>query len=116
MWSRNFLAFGLISGVTVAITSLAAILLAVFTFEEISQKHSGFWQFGYAGVPGIVIYPVCWYNMIYRARHYSCVDVFRLPPLMPLPASSYSHCYLLESPGKSFRRRGGWAHLLYSPT
>jgi hypothetical protein len=71
MWSRRFLWTGLSSGVAVAALSLAGLWLALFVASG-SKEHT--WTFANIvkfALPGPIVYPACWYMVIFRDRNYS---------------------------------------------
>jgi uncharacterized membrane protein YhdT len=73
MWSRRFLWTGLSSGAFVAALTVAALWLALFV-AFISDSKNPFWTWANIAefaVPGLIIYPVCWFIVVFRHRDYS---------------------------------------------
>lgn len=78
MWSRRFLWAGIVSGSAAAALALAGIWLALFI---VSGGGDPGWTPANAvtsGVIGVIIYPACWYFLVYRARDYSALQTWCL--------------------------------------
>jgi hypothetical protein len=73
MWSRRFLWTVVSSGAVVAALTLAGIWLALFA-AFISDSANLSWTWANIlkfAVPGLVVYPACWFVVIFRHRDYS---------------------------------------------
>jgi hypothetical protein len=68
MWSRHFLVYGLLSSVAVAVLALASIWVAILALPD---SFKALLLGVIYGVPGMIIYPTCWYRVIFRSRTYS---------------------------------------------
>jgi len=81
MWTRSFLVAGLLSSVVAAALTVGGLWLALFAAERAGARFlptSFLKEYMYAlrywmlpGIPGALIYAVCWYRVIYRKRDYS---------------------------------------------
>jgi hypothetical protein len=74
MWSRRFLWTGLSTGTVFALLTVAGMWLGLFASS--ASTGSPFWAMKEANVvrftlPGVIIYPLCWYAFIFRHRDYS---------------------------------------------
>jgi hypothetical protein len=67
MWSRHFLVYGLLSSVAVAVLALASMWVAILALPD---SFKGLLLGVIYGVPGVIIYPTCWYCVIFRSRTY----------------------------------------------
>jgi hypothetical protein len=71
MWSRPFLWTGLVSGFAVAALALGALWLALYLGTN--GKDPG-WTFANVvkfALPGLIVYPACWYAVVFRRRDYA---------------------------------------------
>jgi hypothetical protein len=71
MWSPRFLWTGLSSGVVIAALTLAELWLALFV---VSGSRDPSWTIANVvkfTLPGLIVYSVCWYAVIFRRRNYS---------------------------------------------
>jgi hypothetical protein len=78
MWSRRFLWVGLASGVGVATMVLASIWFALFVA---SGDTSPSWTIANSvklALPGLIVYPACWYGFVFRERDYSLSQTLAL--------------------------------------
>lgn len=72
MWSTRFLWTGISSGVAIAILTMAALWVGLFAVSGI--KNDPAWTIANIvkfTLPGPMVYPACWYAVIFRARDYS---------------------------------------------
>jgi len=71
MWSRSFLIWGLVTGTVVAALALAGLwlVLSAVSLAPIPVLFC---------MPGLLIYPACWYAVVFRAHSYSTTRVFTL--------------------------------------
>jgi hypothetical protein len=72
MWSRRFLWTGLSTGAVFALLTVAAVWLALFAAS--GNTDHPFWTIADIvdfTLPGLIIYPACWYIIIFRSRNYS---------------------------------------------
>jgi len=98
MWSRHYLLWGLASAVAAAALVLALLWLLLVAIErthaaEPLQIH----VLVVFGLPGLVLYPACWYAVVFRHRRYDPRDTWRLL------ATSYVACCLFD-----FAVLAGW--------
>jgi hypothetical protein len=70
MWSNRFLWTGLSSGVAVAALTLGGLWLALFVVSGITKDPTLTFPVDFA-LPGLIVYPTCWYMAIFRYRNYS---------------------------------------------
>jgi hypothetical protein len=71
MWSNRFLWTGLSSGVAVAALALGELWFALFV---VSGSEDPTWTLANIvklALPGVIVYPACWYTVIFRYRDYS---------------------------------------------
>jgi hypothetical protein len=71
MWSNRFLLTGVLSGVFIALLTVALIWLGLFVVS--GSKDPG-WTIANISRPmllGVIVYAACWYVFIFRARDYS---------------------------------------------
>src|ERR1700737_806155 len=71
MWSNRFLWTGLSSGVAIAALALGGLWLAFFV---VSGTKDPTWTFAHMvdlALPGLIVYPACWYVVIFLYRDYS---------------------------------------------
>jgi hypothetical protein len=71
MWSRRFLWTGLTSGIAVAALTLTELWLAVFVVSGSKDPMVTFANMVVFAFPGLIVYPACWYVVIFRHRDYS---------------------------------------------
>jgi hypothetical protein len=91
MWSRHLLLWGLASAVAAAALALALLWLLLVAIERTHaaaplQIH----VLVVFGLPGLLIYPACWYATVFRNRRYDAHDTWRLL------ATSYVACCLFD--------------------
>jgi hypothetical protein len=89
MWSRRFLLFGLASAIVAAALALILFGLLLFGLGSIGVIERDASMLVMFGIPGIIIYPVCWHAVIYRNLSYTPLDTWRLV------AFTYGACCLL---------------------
>jgi hypothetical protein len=71
MWSRRFLWIGVSSGAAIAISAMALLWLGLFV---VSGSEDPAWTVANIvkfTLPGPIVYPACWYAIIFRTRDYS---------------------------------------------
>jgi hypothetical protein len=72
MWSRNFLRLGLATGFLAATLALGGIWLVLFAlFGRSEESARGAATILIFCLPGLFVYPLCWYLTIVRERAYS---------------------------------------------
>jgi hypothetical protein len=89
MWSRRFLLTGLASAVVAAVMALTFLWLLLVGLERagvIDQMASAIVA---VGLPGVVVYPLCWHALIYRRHSYTRRDTDKLI------ACTYGACALV---------------------
>lgn len=89
MWSRRFLLVGILSGAVIAALTLAGIHRALVIATTWIPGWGVLPAFAYFGVVGILIYPACWYVLVFRKRDTSTAR------LIYLVAATYGACCLL---------------------
>jgi hypothetical protein len=78
MWSGRFLWTGLLSGIAVAALALAGIWLVLFVaFGDKDPSHALANMVVFVS-PGLIVYPACWYVIIFRQRDYSLSQTMML--------------------------------------
>jgi len=70
MWSRSFLIWGLVTGTVAA-------ALALFGLWVMLEAASLGFPFMFC-LPGLLLYPACWYAVVFRTRNYSSTQVVML--------------------------------------
>lgn len=71
MWSRNFLISGVASAVAVAALTICGLWLVIYVVAsniDPSWSAADIVQFC---LPGLIVYPACWYALVFRYRDYS---------------------------------------------
>jgi ABC-type Na+ efflux pump permease subunit len=71
MWSRQFLWTGLASGVVVAALTLAGIWLTIFLALGDTSPTFTLANSARLAAAGLLVYPLCWFFVIFRTRDYS---------------------------------------------
>jgi len=81
MWTRGFLWAGLLSSIVAAAFTVGSLWLMLFALERAGAQFlatSGLKEYAYIlrywmlpGIPGALIYAICWYGVVYRKRDYS---------------------------------------------
>jgi hypothetical protein len=71
MWSSRFLWTGLSSGVAVAALALGGLWLALFVVSGSKEPTWTLANIVKFALPGLIVYPACWYMVILRSRNYS---------------------------------------------
>ena len=71
MWSRKFLWQGLTTGVLAASLALAGMWLVLFVVARDSDPGWTIANVVKFCLPGMILYPACWYAWIFRRRDYS---------------------------------------------
>jgi hypothetical protein len=71
MWSRSFLVTGVVSGAALAWLTLAGIWWTIFIATDGTDSTWTLANASEAGIIGIILYPACWYALVYRKRNYS---------------------------------------------
>src|ERR1700759_5406419 len=78
MWPKRFLTVGLLSAVAAAMLALVLLALLLAGIEWSGAVTLQIRAMAVFAVPGIVVYPICWYALIYRHRRYGARDTVRL--------------------------------------
>jgi hypothetical protein len=71
MWSSRFLLTGVLSGVVIALLTVALIWLGLFVVTGSKDPN---WTIANTSRPmllGVLVYAACWYGFIFRTRDYS---------------------------------------------
>jgi hypothetical protein len=78
MWPKRFLTVGLLSAVAAAMLALVllALLLAGIEWSGVVTLQTR--SLAVFAVPGVLVYPICWYALIYRPCRYGTRDTVRL--------------------------------------
>jgi hypothetical protein len=71
MWSRDFLRVGLWSAVGIAAATIALIWLVIFISFGAREPKSSMANISLPGIVGTVVYPMCWYLLVFRPRRYT---------------------------------------------
>jgi hypothetical protein len=81
MWTRSFLLAGVLSSIVAAALTVGGLWLALFAAERagaqffpasfLKQSMSALQYWMLPGIPGALIYAICWHRVIYRKRDYS---------------------------------------------
>lgn len=71
MWSPRFLWTGLLSAVAVAALTLVGMFLLMFASLGDKSPNYTLAKMVIFASPGLIVYPVCWYMIIFRQRDYS---------------------------------------------
>ena len=71
MWSRRFLWTGLSTGAVFALLAVAVMWLGLFAASGSTDPVWTIANVVRFALPGLIIYPVCWYAVIFRPRNYS---------------------------------------------
>jgi hypothetical protein len=71
MWSNRFLWTGLSSGFAVAALVLGGLWLALFVVFGTKDPTWSLANIVRFTLPGLIVYPTCWYRVIFRYRNYS---------------------------------------------
>jgi hypothetical protein len=91
MWSRRLLVWGIASAVAAAALALVLLWLVLVAYERAHPREplhvSAMVAFA---VPGLLIYPLCWYAIVFRHRSYGVRDTWKLL------AISYGACCLFD--------------------
>jgi hypothetical protein len=78
MWPKRFLTIGLLSAVPAAAVALILLALLLAGIQSSGAVTMQVRNLAVFGIPGIVVYPACWYALIYRRRRYGTRDTVRL--------------------------------------
>jgi hypothetical protein len=71
MWSRRFLWTGLLTGAAFALLTIATMWLALFAALGSNDPTWTIANVVRFTLPGLILYPACWYTFIFRSRIYS---------------------------------------------
>jgi hypothetical protein len=71
MWSRKFLWQGLTTGALAAALALGGTWLLLFVVSRSTDPGWTIANIVKFCLPGLILYPVCWYAWVYRHRDYS---------------------------------------------
>jgi hypothetical protein len=71
MWSRRFLWMGLSTGAAIALLTVVIVWLGLFAVSGSTDPNWTMANIGRLMLPGVIIYPACWYAIIFRSREYS---------------------------------------------
>jgi len=86
MWTRTFLWVGVLSSLVAGALAVGLLWLALFAVERAGGQVSQLLRdVGYLlrswmipGVPGAIIYAICWHVMVFRKRDYSLRNTWAL--------------------------------------
>jgi hypothetical protein len=78
MWSRRFLWIGLSSGAAAAALALAGLWLAWFVVDGTKNPTRTWANIVLFALPGLIVYPACWYVVIFCHRDYSLYRTMKL--------------------------------------
>jgi hypothetical protein len=71
MWSRRFLWTGLLTGAAFALLTVVTMWLALFAAFGSKDPTWTIANVVRLTLPGLILYPACWYIFIFRSRNYS---------------------------------------------
>jgi len=71
MWSARFLWTGILSAIAVAALTLVGMFLLLFVGLGDKGPNSTLAKMVVFASPGLIVYPACWYMMIFRQQDYS---------------------------------------------
>ena len=71
MWSRSFLIAGVASATLVAALTLCGLWLVIFVVAGNIDPNWSVVEIVQFCLPGLIVYPACWYALVFRYRDYS---------------------------------------------